>query len=515
MSAMKSTSALSKIFLRTFLENYKQNALPTCYRCLSSAAPNSKQSWTDKYKTKKKKIREKSEHVTVNQHAVFANNETSLKHIKVYGFDYDYTLASYKQELHSLIFRLGKDALVHKYKYPKDILKFEYSAEFAVRGLHYDIRKGLLMKLDSFHNIQLGTVYRGMQKVSDEEVIKLYDGTHVALESMNTFYGLGPMYQLVDLFAPPEMTLLTEVIEYFRENDIQYDPEYVFYDVRGAVQGIHSNGLLHNSILTNLEKYLEKGPKVMSLLENLMKADKKLFLITNSGFPFVDAGMTYMMGNDWRDLFEVIICNARKPKFFNEASRPFRIYDPSLENVSWDRVNTLIKGKVYQEGNFFQLRQMTGWYGSKVLYFGDHVYSDLADPSLKYGWRTGAIIPELETEIEKSNTLKFQVAVHWLCCLQDLIEESQEDRDPSVTILRNEWLKERDELRDYTKSLFNPHFGSIFRTYHNPTYFSRRLARFADIYMSDITDLLEYSTCHTFYPRRMALPHEHPPYADL
>ena len=59
---------------------------------------------------------EKSEHVTVNQHAVFANNETSLKHIKVYGFDYDYTLASYKQELHSLIFRLGKDALVHKYK---------------------------------------------------------------------------------------------------------------------------------------------------------------------------------------------------------------------------------------------------------------------------------------------------------------------------------------------------------------------------------------------------------------
>ncbi|CAC5420649.1 5'-nucleotidase domain-containing protein 2,5'-nucleotidase domain-containing protein 3 [Mytilus coruscus] len=490
MSAMKSTSGLSKLFQRTFLENYKQNPLQTCYRCLSSDAPNSKQSWTDKYKTKKKKIREKSEHVTVNQHAVFANNETSLKHIKVYGFDYDYTLASYKQELHSLIFRLGKDALVHKYK-------------------------GLLMKLDSFHNIQLGTVYRGMQKVPDQEVINLYDGTHVALESMNTFYGLGPMYQLVDLFAPPEMTLLTEVIEYFRENGIQYDPEYVFYDVRGAVQGIHSNGLLHNSIMTNIEKYLEKGPKVMSILENLVKADKKLFLVTNSGFPFVDAGMTYMLGSDWRDLFEVIICNARKPKFFNEASRPFRIYDPSLEVVSWDRVNTLIKGRIYQEGNFYQLRQMTGWYGSKVLYFGDHVYSDLADPSLKYGWRTGAIIPELETEIKKSNTLEFQIAVHWLCCLQDLIEESQEDKDSSITQLRNEWLKERDELRDYTKSLFNPHFGSIFRTYHNPTYFSRRLARFADIYMSDITDLLEYSTCHTFYPRRMALPHEHPPYADL
>ena len=143
------------------------------------------------------------------------------------------------------------------------------------------------MKLDSFHNIQLGTVYRGMQKVSDEEVKSEYEGTHVALESMNTFYGLGPMYQLVDLFAPPEMTLLTNIIEFFRENNIQYDPEYVFYDVRGAVQGVHSNGLLHSSILSNLEKYLEKGPEVKKLLKYLVDGDKKLFLITNSGFPFV------------------------------------------------------------------------------------------------------------------------------------------------------------------------------------------------------------------------------------
>lgn len=34
-------------------------------------------------------------------------------------------------------------------------------------------------------------------------------------------------------------------------------------------------------------------------------------------------------------------------------------------------------------------------------------------------------IDTFQTEIEKSNTLKFQGAVHWLCCLQDLIEESQ------------------------------------------------------------------------------------------
>lgn len=57
--------------------------------------------------------------------------------------------------------------------------------------------------------------------------------------------------------------------------------------------------------------------------------------------------------------------------------------------------------------------------------------------------------------------------------------------------------------------MFNEQFGSVFRTYHNPTYFSRRLFRFADIYTSDITNLLKYSVNHTFYPRRGVMPHEY------
>ena len=39
------------------------------------------------------------------------------------------------------------------------------------------------------------------------------------------------------------------------------------------------------------------------------------------------------------------------------------------------------------QGNFHDFQHMTSWYGSKVLYFGDHVYTDLAvsmPPSLTY-----------------------------------------------------------------------------------------------------------------------------------
>ena len=46
------------------------------------------------------------------------------------------------------------------------------------------------------------------------------------------------------------------------------------------------------------------------------------------------------------------------------------------------------------QGNMAELTEMTGWEGQKVLYFGDHPYADLADLSLNYGWRTGALIQE-------------------------------------------------------------------------------------------------------------------------
>jgi hypothetical protein len=67
-------------------------------------------------------------------------------------------------------------------------------------------------------------------------------------------------------------------------------------------------------------------------------------------------------------------------------------------------------------------------------------------------------------------------------------------------------------FRQKIKCVFNKQFGSVFRTYHNPTYFSRRLFRFADIYMSCLTNLLNYSVNHTFYPRRGVMPHEYTSY---
>ncbi|KAG8228274.1 hypothetical protein J437_LFUL006241, partial [Ladona fulva] len=117
----------------------------------------------------------------VNVKGVFACNELDLREISVYGFDYDYTLACYKPTMDYLLYNLAKETLVKKHKYPSGILSLEYIPGFAVRGLHYDIEKGLLLKIDSFLQIQLGSVYRGLSPVSDTEVLQLYKNKTVPL----------------------------------------------------------------------------------------------------------------------------------------------------------------------------------------------------------------------------------------------------------------------------------------------------------------------------------------------
>uniref|UniRef100_A0A034VLV6 5'-nucleotidase domain-containing protein 3 n=1 Tax=Bactrocera dorsalis TaxID=27457 RepID=A0A034VLV6_BACDO len=174
-----------------------------------------------------------------------------------------------------------------------------------------------------------------------------------------------------------------------------------------------------------------------------------------------------------------------------------------LYNLGRDRLIKKFKGTVKQ------LQDLTGWRGHNVLYFGDHPYSDLADVTLEHGWRTGAIINELTHEIETLNNVNFKRNANWLQMLTQLIEEIQDYECEPAQICLEKWQSERDMLRNQTKMVFNKQFGSVFRTYHNPTYFSRRLFRFADIYTSDITNLANYSVSHTFYPRRGVMPHEY------
>lgn len=266
---------------------------------------------------------------------------------------------------------------------------------------------------------------------------------------------------------------------------------------------------MHGIVMKNVEEYVETNQELAIFFERLVSAGKKLFLVTNSPFKFVNTGMKALIGAEWKDFFDVVIVQARKPRFFTDTTRPFRLLDEKTGTHAWDRVSKLEKGRVYYEGTVKQLQELTGWNGHQVLYFGDHPYSDLADVTLEHGWRTGAIISELTHEIETLNKPDFKQNANWLQMLTQLIEDHQDRETPEAKKALRRWMDERDQLRNDIKIIFNKQFGSVFRTYNNPTYFSRRLFRFSDIYTSNVTNLLHYGVDHTFYPRRGVMPHEY------
>ena len=108
---------------------------------------------------------------------------------------------------------------------------------------------------------------------------------------------------------------------------------------------------------------------------------RQTFIITNSAYKFVDCGLRHVLGNDWRDLFDVVVVSAHKPDFFT-SNRPFRHFNPKRGVPDWSKVTKFLPGHVYADGNMTDFATITGWCGRSVLYFGDHVYGDLADPQV-------------------------------------------------------------------------------------------------------------------------------------
>ncbi|XP_065177794.1 5'-nucleotidase domain-containing protein 3-like [Sycon ciliatum] len=492
-------------------------SLPSCWRLCAAGRQfgqaSSMEDIQEDYSALKKRIAVMSSRQKIPVD-VFVNNELNLSEIKVYGFDYDFTLARYNRNVQQVIYDACIDYLVKEKKYPEEIRKLEADWDFGIRGLHLDITNGLLLKIDCFRYIQESAVYRGRQLLPVEKVKDIYGGFHVADKDMNNFYGnsrsVRPRFRhLNDLFSLSEVALIVNVMEYFK--DLKFcDPSCIVADINDAIKQAHSRGVFHSQVMNDIGRFVDRDDGVRKLLQRLSNAGKELVVITNSSFNFINEGMSYFVGEDWRSFFRVVIVDARKPQFHTQEWKPFRAWDVSAGSPLWKRVESLEPNHVYQEGNMKELLKMTGWKESEILYFGDDVYGDLADPSLHAGIRTGCIVPELEHEVEVSNSEEFVRTVKFLNGLNQLLERLQmhHSNDGAGQALLKEWLLERDEIRDKLKSSFNPRFGSLFRTHQNHSYLFNRLARFSDLYTSDLRNLMHYTTDHVFYPRRAALPHE-------
>lgn len=86
--------------------------------------------------------------------------------------------------------------------------------------------------------------------------------------------------------------------------------------------------------------------------------------VRRSGVKYADSAMKFVLGPEhgqkWRELFDLIICSANKPTFF-DSKRPFRKWSEVTNTASASSVSTTLQpGAFYLNGSVHALRRAKG-----------------------------------------------------------------------------------------------------------------------------------------------------------
>ncbi|XP_056147210.1 cytosolic purine 5'-nucleotidase-like isoform X4 [Lampris incognitus] len=451
---------------------------------------------------------------------VFVNRSLTLEKVKCYGFDMDYTLATYKSpDYEGLGFELIRDRLV-SIGYPHELLRYTYDPSFPTRGLVFDTSYGNLLKVDSNGNILVCT--HGFTFLKRHEIQGYYPNMFIQRDDTERFYILNTLFNLsetylyaclVDLFS--RCSRYTNLLKGFQHGDLFMSFRSMFQDVRDAMDFIHDTGSLKERTTKNLEKYVAKLPNLPVLL-NQIKEVAKVFLATNSDFIYTEAIMKYLLESgpksggpkrSWRSFFDLVVVDTRKPLFFAEGT-VLRQVDTDTGKL---RIGTytgdLQHGTVYSGGSSDIICDLLDVKGKDILYVGDHIFGDILKSKKRQGWKTFLVVPELAKELQVWREKKH--LFEELKNIDVVLAEIRKHLDSGTTTSPDiSAIETRRKVVTQRMDMSYGQMGSLLRSGSRQTLFASQLMRYADIYSSSCINLLHYPFNYLFMAPPVLMPHE-------
>jgi 5'-nucleotidase len=460
---------------------------------------------------------------------IFCNRTLNLRSIKAIGYDMDYTLVHYNVEAwEGRAYEHIKLRLLAE-GWPVEELEFD--PHWVTRGLIIDLKLGNIVKTNRFGYIWRAT--HGLDVLSYAQMRASYSRTLVDLSEsrwifLNTFFSIsaGVMYaQLVELL---DKGLLPEVLGY---GDL-------YWRVQDVLDAAHIEGELKAEIMSNPEKYIELDPEMPLTLLDQREAGKKILLITNSEWEYTLFMMKYTVdpflpeGMTWRELFDLVVVSARKPAFFSGSSPIFEVVNDEGFLKPW--IGVLEEKRIYLGGNAPAIEQCVGASGDEILYVGDHLFADVNVTKSVLRWRTALVLREIEDELQAIEAVKeHQHVIRELMVEKVRLEDEfsiarlhkqrvlkgygpQGDRTPKeydamMAELRTRLVDIDNQLAPLVMADgtdFNPTWGFLMRTGNDKSNLTRQVERYADIYMSRVSNMLRYTPFMFFRAPRGPLPHD-------
>ncbi|KAM9820615.1 5'-nucleotidase, cytosolic II, like 1 [Neosynchiropus ocellatus] len=431
----------------------------------------------------------------------------------------DYTLAMYKSpDYESLGFEMIRDRMV-SVGYPHEILRYTYDPSFPTRGLVIDTTYGNLLKVDSNGNILVCS--HGFCFLKGEEIHKYYPNKFIQRDDTERFYVLNTLFNLsetyvyaclVDFFT--RCLRYKNVLKGYHHGDLFMSYRTMFQDVRDAMDFIHDTGILKESTIKNLDKYLVQDPNIIVLLTRI-KEVAKVFLATNSDYSYTDAIMTHLLENNskspkksWRSFFDLIVVDTKKPQFF-AGGTVLRQVDTNTGKL---RIGTytgdLQHGTVYSGGSSDVVCDLLDVKGKDILYVGDHIFGDILKSKKRQGWKTFLVVPELTKELQvwmgKKNL--FEELERLDLYLAELYKHREEQKQDGFSDIGS--VLTRMKVLTYRMDMSYGQMGSLLRSGSRQTLFASQLMRYADLYSCSCLNLLQYPHNYLFTAPPVLMPHE-------
>ncbi len=460
---------------------------------------------------------------------IFCNRTLNMRRIQAIGYDMDYTLVHYRMRAWER----------HAYQYLKERLDNEgwpveglsFDAELVIRGLVIDTELGNVVKANRFGYIK--RAFHGTEPLPFERQREVYERTLIDLEEDRWYF-------LNTLFSVSEACMYMQLVDRLDSDRFARSMGYedLYRHVRRTLDEAHMEGRLKSEITDAPETFVDRDEDVPLTLLDQKRAGNKILLITNSEWDYASAMLAYCFdpflpaGMTWRDLFDLSIVGARKPDFFSTNMPAFRVV--SDDGLLREHHGALRSEHTYVGANASLVEDSLGLTGEEILYVGDHLFVDVNVTKNVMRWRTALVLRELEKEINALATFHDrQVELDALMREKKSLEakyagltlERQRQREGYATsgTSSNDHLTERmTELREKLKeidakisplareanTLGNSRWGPTMRTGKDKSLLARQVEGFADIYMSRVSNFLNYTPFAYLRSHRGSLPHD-------
>jgi HAD superfamily 5'-nucleotidase-like hydrolase len=333
------------------------------------------------------------------------------------GFDLDHTLIRYRLlELHTLIYELMCQYLVDKYQYNSKLLQIPYDNYFGVKALIYDSLYGNLIQLDS-HGLVHTALHGVHTRLSLEKIKEIYPHALEDIEEDTTKRFLC----IFTYFEHSISYLIANIVDLIENENLENKFSFFLIHLDNGFEylfGDFNCGNYFSSIRQNPQQFIYQRFDVRQWLEKLKQSNKKLFLATNSRLDYTDLLTKYAFGDDWKDLFDLIIVDCKKPLFFSNSNKQIfhRFIDEKniIPITNEQIIQNFNQNYIYTLGNSEDLHSIMSQISQKdplVIYFGDHIKSDIYALKRHTNWLAGVVIEELEfdtppiTHLHSSNRL--------------------------------------------------------------------------------------------------------------